>query len=85
MTRGITISKTDDYMTLKLEQLTQQITFITTKMSSMRAAAIDTRERADTAGKHVTFREQRSRSNSPFRADVTAEAQHPSSNFSQRE
>jgi hypothetical protein len=74
MTRGITISTSDD-MSLKLEQLTQQMTFLTTQMSSMTAAAIDSRERADTAEKRVTFREQRSRSNSPFRADVTAEAQ----------
>jgi hypothetical protein len=64
--RGITTPKTDDDMTQKLEQLTQQITFLTTNMSSMTAGSTDNRERADTAQEHVTFRERRSRSNAPF-------------------
>ena len=63
MTRG-TLHRTDDTVTQQLDQLTKQMSVLTSKLTDMTAATIEHRESRPSV-KHVSFREQRSRTPSP--------------------
>ena len=77
MTRGSDMKKSDDIVSKQLDQLAQQMSLLTTQMMSMTAAEISHNRPSDEIGKHVSFREPRSRSPSPFRPyDGSAKAMH---------
>jgi hypothetical protein len=66
LSRAHEVTQTDDKVIKQLDQLSQQMSILTAKMSSMTTATVDSQRSVTPSDRHVTFRENRSRSTSPY-------------------
>ena len=85
MTRGTGTAQLDSSVSQQLAQLTEQMSMLSSKMSTMTTAAVSNDDRSS-SGRHVSFRDQRPRSPSPFRAgDGARSPDRYSPRFARRE